>query len=272
MTAPRPAVGAGARSGSGCSGGGSIARHRVGHGEDGVVVAPARGQGEPLGRSPGTPGEGAVEALDGAGRGTAPAVDRLPRVADGQDGVAGLAAEQRLQHAQLADAGVLVLVEQHDLPPGPLAAADLGGGDGDAGGVGHLVGVVDGARRPLARLERLDQRQQRHPGPLPGEHLQHRRVRAPSCAGRPRSRRSAPPAAPSRRAARPGLMSCSPRSAASASTSSTVVSSVSGTSLMSPVYAVTTVAACPQHIAGPSTPAPGSTPIRSPCSATSAAA
>jgi hypothetical protein len=59
--------------------------------------------------------------------------------------VAGVAAEQRLEHAQLADAGVLVLVEQHDLPAGPLAAAHLGRGDGDPRGVGHLVGVVDGA-------------------------------------------------------------------------------------------------------------------------------
>ena len=69
-----------------------------------------------------------------------------------------------------------------------------------------------------------------------------------------------------------GLMSCSPSSVARASTSSTVVSSVSGTSDMSPVHAVTTVAACPQHMAGPRTPAPGSTPMRRPCSATRDAA
>jgi hypothetical protein len=67
-------------------------------------------------------------------------------------------------------------------------------------------------------------------------------------------------------------MSCSPSSPASASTSSTVVSGVSWTSSMSPVQPDTTDAACPQHIAGPSTPAPGSTPIRSPCSLTSEAA
>src|SRR3954452_24367997 len=69
-----------------------------------------------------------------------------------------------------------------------------------------------------------------------------------------------------------GLTSCSPSSAASCSTSSVVVTRPRFTSAMSPVCAATTVAAWPQHIAGPSTPAPGSTPIRSPCSATMPAA
>ena len=59
-----------------------------------------------------------------AGAGAAPAVDRLARVADGGDRVA--AAEQRLQQHQLGVAGVLVLVEQHDLVAGPLGRADLG--------------------------------------------------------------------------------------------------------------------------------------------------
>src|SRR3712207_7261926 len=48
---------------------------------------------------------------------------RLPRVADGQHRVPGLPPEQRLEHPQLADARVLVLVEQHDLPAGALTAA-----------------------------------------------------------------------------------------------------------------------------------------------------
>ena len=153
-------------------------RDRVGHREDRLVVAPARREGQPLGTAPVAAGEGAVEALDGAGRGTAPAVDRLAGVADGEHRMAAVPPEQRLEHAQLADAGVLVLVEEHDLPAGPLAAADLRCGDGDLRGVGDLVGVVDGAGGALARLERLDQRQQGRPRPLAAEHLQHRGVRA----------------------------------------------------------------------------------------------
>ena len=172
-------MGAAARSGSGCAGGGSIAETALATASTASslrqLVARVSRSAPPSGKA----GEGAVEALDGARGGAAPAVDGLPRIPDRQHRVTGVAAEERLEHAQLADAGVLVLVEQDDLPARPFPAADLGRGDRDPRRVGDLVGVVDGPGRPLARLERLDQRQQRHAGPLAGEHLLDRRPYGP---------------------------------------------------------------------------------------------
>src|SRR3954447_19789113 len=135
--------------------GGEHAGDGVRDGEDRVVVAPTGREREPVGPSSREAGEGAVEPLDRARRGAPPAVDGLAWVADGEDRMARVAPEERLEHPELADAGVLVLVEEHDLPAGTLASADLGRGHRDPRRVGHLIGVVDRTGGPLARLEGL---------------------------------------------------------------------------------------------------------------------
>src|SRR5690606_9722180 len=133
-------------------------------GEDGLVVAPGGGQGALqdgllLGR------EGVGEAGEGGGRGAAPAVDRLLRVADGAGGVAG--AEEVGEHAQLGDGGVLELVQQHHAVH--AAGERRRGGDlcGDAGGEGDLVGEVQCRFGGADLGEAL---QQRHQGEALLEH------------------------------------------------------------------------------------------------------
>ena len=103
------------------------------------------------------------------GAGPAPAVDRLARVADRGDRVTP--AEQRAQQHELGVAGVLVLVEQHDLVAAPLGRADLGVPGRDPGGDGHLVAVVDDLAGGLGPVEGGHQRQQLLAGPLAGDHL-----------------------------------------------------------------------------------------------------
>jgi hypothetical protein len=88
-----------------------------------------------------------AEVVDVVDRGPPPAVDGLARVADRGHGMpatvlAGTAAEETLQHPALGDRGVLVLVQQHGLEPGPLAEADLGALDRKPGAGGHLVGEL----------------------------------------------------------------------------------------------------------------------------------
>ena len=91
--------------------------------------------------------EVAAEPAQVARARAAPAVDRLARVTDRGHRMA--AAEQRPEQDQLGVAGVLVLVEQHDLVAAPLGGADLGVAGGDPGGDGHLVAVVDDLPRGL---------------------------------------------------------------------------------------------------------------------------
>jgi hypothetical protein len=170
--------------------------HRVREVEHRLRVAEAGEQAVHVGRHAIGDGEVGAEPHQVAGARAAPAVDRLVGVANRRDrrpvradGVAGAGAEQRPQQHPLCVPGVLVLVEQHRPEGGPLGDADLGMGVGDPGRDRELVGEVDGALGPLARRERLHQRQQdgalalhvdpalvllRRFGPLP---LRPRRVR-----------------------------------------------------------------------------------------------
>ena len=89
------------------------------------------------------------EALEPARARTPPAVDRLVRVAHRGDRVP--AAEERAEQGQLGVGRVLVLVEQDDPEPLPLADPDLGHVEGEPRGQGHLVAEVDRVARALAR-------------------------------------------------------------------------------------------------------------------------
>ncbi|GAA3459631.1 hypothetical protein GCM10018963_16440 [Saccharothrix longispora] len=132
------------------------------------------GQGQHLGRVA-EAGEQAVlaggrEVVDeprqvGGGR-AAPAVDRLGRVADRRHGHRLAPPEQRPQQHALGVAGVLVLVEQHGAVALALAPRHLGVLGGQPRGQRHLVGEVHGRLAPLARLVRLQQRQEVRPQPL----------------------------------------------------------------------------------------------------------
>ena len=137
--------------------------HRIGRGEHGGAVAPARQQREPGAGRLG--GERRREAAQIARARAAPAVDRLMRVAHRHDG--GVS-EERGEQIGLRDRGVLVLVEQHD----PEPVAQLGGdrvvAAHDLQCAGDLVGVVEHAPAPLRRRvftgEPREQRQRRDVG------------------------------------------------------------------------------------------------------------
>ena len=109
-------------------------------------------------------GEGVGEAEDAAHVGAAEPVDRLVGVAD-RDEVAPVAG-QRLQQAHLRGVGVLVLVDEHDRPRGPLAAAQVVVGLEQAGGGAHQPRVVehlDGRVEVEARLVVVEEAADRHP-------------------------------------------------------------------------------------------------------------
>ncbi len=114
------------------------------------------------------------EPVDVRGRGAAPAVDGLARVAHRRHRVA--AAEQSGQHPALGHRRVLIFVEQDDLVLVALDHADLGHLLGQPGAQGHLVAEVDEVPGPLELPVVLDEGQQfgplqRHPGdrPVAGE-------------------------------------------------------------------------------------------------------
>ncbi len=153
----------------------------VGGDEHGCVVAPARGEvAGARRRHPGLatvavlPDDGEVlgEGLEVAGRGAAPTVDGLVRVADGGDAVA--LPEQRAQQHQLGVARVLVLVEQHDPEPGALAGRDLRRGARQPGRERDLVAEVENAELALALGVPLHQRHQGAQPPDGGDALAHR--------------------------------------------------------------------------------------------------
>jgi hypothetical protein len=128
---------------------------RVGRGEHGAVVAPARGQVQ----HPGGLGIGEVvaEPVERRGRRAAPAVDGLVRVAHRGDGNRlPRRDEERVQQLQLGLGGVLELVEQHGPEAQPLGATHLRHRAGDAGGESHLVGEVHGVARALQLLVALE--------------------------------------------------------------------------------------------------------------------
>src|SRR5262249_57665565 len=81
------------------------------------AAAPIRAVSVPAGPRLASDGEVGDETAQVAGAGAAPAVDRLAGIPHGGDRMAGT--EQGLQQHQLRVAGVLVLVEQHDLVAGP---------------------------------------------------------------------------------------------------------------------------------------------------------
>ena len=122
--------------------------HRVRRRQDGAVVAEAGGQRIDGGRRGVGPRERDVEGAHVAGTRTAPAVDRLERIADRGDRVP--AAEQPAQHDDLRVAGVLVLVEQHCAVARPLDRGDLVELR-QRRGQAHLVAEVDGGHRPFMR-------------------------------------------------------------------------------------------------------------------------
>ena len=153
-------------------------------------VAEAGGQLQHRGRARGRRGaerpdpghhrEVGGEPAQVAGARAAPAVDGLARVADRGHRVP--AAEQRPQQHQLGVAGVLVLVEQHDLVAGALGRADLGVPAGDPGRQRHLVPVVEHLAGGLGRRVAADQRQKLLPGALGGDYLPNGRAIRPGSA------------------------------------------------------------------------------------------
>jgi hypothetical protein len=101
------------------------------------------------------------------------------------------AAEQRPQQNQLGMAGVLILIEQHDLVTGSLGRADLRVRHGDPGGQRHLIAVVDDFPGRLGRRVGHHQRQQLLAGALTVDDLARERRRAgqlTEAAGQPFSR------------------------------------------------------------------------------------
>ena len=70
-------------------------------------------------------------------------------------------------------AGVLVLIEQYHLVPGPLGGAHLGVAHGDLRREPDLVPVVEHLAGPLGRGVAVDERQQLLPGPLGFNYLAH---------------------------------------------------------------------------------------------------
>jgi hypothetical protein len=81
------------------------------------------------------------------------------------------AAEQRVQQHDLGVAGVLVLVQQHDLETVALDHADLGVIACHQSGPRHLVAEVHRLDVQLALLVQPDERQERQPVLLPQQHL-----------------------------------------------------------------------------------------------------
>ena len=138
---------------------------------------PPAAAGRPAaGHPPAGHGEVSDETAQVAGAGAAPAVDRLAGVADRGDRVA--AAEQRLQQHQLGVAGVLVLIEEHDLVAGTLDRAHLGMAGSDPRRQRDLVAIVDHFPHGLGLCVGGHHRQQLLPGALaggdpadPGRHL-----------------------------------------------------------------------------------------------------
>ena len=100
------------------------------------------------------------EPVDVAGRGAAPAVDRLQWIADRSHRPA--VGEQPGQHLDLGVAGVLVLVEQHHVIARSLYRA-TDSRRGQLARQHHVVGEVEQAVGALAIVEGSDQRQQIEP-------------------------------------------------------------------------------------------------------------
>ena len=101
------------------------------------------------------------EPVEVGHRRTTPAVDGLAGVADRGHRMA--ATEQADEHPALRDAGVLVLVEQHDDRPLALGRPDLRERLGEPGRQGHLVAEVDRVEVGLGLPVGADQRRELRP-------------------------------------------------------------------------------------------------------------
>ncbi len=177
------------------------------------------------------------------------------------------AAEQRPQQDELGVAGVLVLVEQHDLVAAAFGRADLGMAGRDPGGDRHLVAVVDDLTLGLGPRVPGHHGQQLLPGPLAVQDLAHQggqlaRAGAAACACS-----QSPTAITSS-----GVRRCSASSPASISTAAVTAGGDQVTASIGPPYPATTRAAICQATAGVISRSVGSSASRSAWSATSRAA
>ena len=136
-------------------------RDDIGRVEDRAVVAPTGRQRTYRGATR-LVGEVVGVGAERRRAGTAPAVDRLVRVADGGDPHRlARCDEQVLEQLQLRFAGVLELIQQHRLEPATFERADAREPAGQGSRQAHLVGEVERRPRMLELPVALDHRQHR---------------------------------------------------------------------------------------------------------------
>ncbi len=133
-------------------------RDALGDPEHAFAVAEARGQAAHRRGPARSGGEVLRKVGEVGGHRAPPPVDRLAGVADGRDRVP--LTEQGAQQHQLGVAGVLVLVQEHDLEPAAFDEPDLGVVLCDAGGQRHLVTEVHDLARAFGLFVTFDQRQE----------------------------------------------------------------------------------------------------------------